>query len=227
MQAVSMSSMTSENKKELETAFESIHELLAKRQKTLDEREKELEQQRKQLELEKQQMGVDSYKPSDVIHLNIGGDTTLAVLRKTLTLVEGSMLAARFSGRWDDSLEKDRDGNFFIDQPIELFRPMINYLRHCECETPRSLSVKSPDASFFEKRDATYTDFLRMVEYYGMTPGIYPTKFFFTVDYRKTPRSTIAVSSPENSRPLPWNPQDIRERFRALRLRWRRQKRFR
>jgi hypothetical protein len=29
------------------------------------------------------------------------------------------MLAAKFSGRWDDSLEKDADGNFFIDQPIE------------------------------------------------------------------------------------------------------------
>jgi hypothetical protein len=41
------------------------------------------------------------------------------VLCRTLTSVEGSMLAAKFSGRWDDSLEKDADGNFFIDQPIE------------------------------------------------------------------------------------------------------------
>jgi hypothetical protein len=29
------------------------------------------------------------------------------------------MVAAKFRGRWDDtSLEKDADGNFFIDQPI-------------------------------------------------------------------------------------------------------------
>jgi hypothetical protein len=28
---------------------------------------------------------------------------------------ERSMLAAKFSGRWNDSLEKDADGNFFID----------------------------------------------------------------------------------------------------------------
>jgi hypothetical protein len=36
---------------------------------------------------------------------------------------EGSMLAAKFSGRWDDSLEKDAHGNFFIDEPVELFQP--------------------------------------------------------------------------------------------------------
>ena len=60
----------------------------------------------------------DDDKPegcSEVLHLNVGGDLT-AVLRRTLTSVEGSMLASRFSGRWDNSLERDRDGNFFIDQ---------------------------------------------------------------------------------------------------------------
>ena len=63
----------------------------------------------------------DEDKPegcSEVLHLNVGGDLT-AVLRRTLTSVEGSMLASRFSGRWDDSLERDRDGNFFIDQVRE------------------------------------------------------------------------------------------------------------
>ena len=30
--------------------------------------------------------------------------------------VPGSMLASRFSGRWDDGLEKDKHGNFFIDK---------------------------------------------------------------------------------------------------------------
>ena len=57
---------------------------------------------------------------------NVGGTLT-AVLRRTFTSVEGSLLASRFSGRWDDSIEKDRHGNFFIDQPIELFLPMIKY----------------------------------------------------------------------------------------------------
>jgi hypothetical protein len=57
-------------------------------------------------------------EPGDVLRFNVGG-ARIDVLRRTLTSVEGSMLAAKFSGRWDDSLEKDADGNFFIDQPIE------------------------------------------------------------------------------------------------------------
>ena len=42
---------------------------------------------------------------------------------------ESSLLAAKFSGRWDANVEKDADGAFFIDQPIELMMPLINYLR--------------------------------------------------------------------------------------------------
>jgi len=105
-----------------------------------------------------------------VLHLNVGGTTT-TVLRRTLTSVEGSMLASLFSGRWDDSLEKDRDGNFFIDQPFELFRPMLNYLRASSCETALAPPVTSPEFDSEEMRN----DFIRMVEYFGMTPGIYPT----------------------------------------------------
>ncbi|KAL7545293.1 hypothetical protein ACHAWF_008647 [Thalassiosira exigua] len=79
--------------------------------------------------------------------------------------------ASRFSGRWDESLEKDRDGNFFVDQPIELFLPMVNYLRAKACETALAPPVTSPE---FED-ETQRRDFIRMVEYLGMTPGIYPT----------------------------------------------------
>lgn len=102
--------------------------------------------------------------PCDVLHLNVGGHVT-AVLRRTLTSVEGSMLASRFSGRWDDSIEKDRDGNFFIDQPYELFEPMINYLRAKACETALAPPVTSPEFHSEEKR----RDFVRMVEYFGIS----------------------------------------------------------
>lgn len=114
--------------------------------------------------------GDHTESPNDVLHLNIGGTIT-AVLRRTLTSVEGSMLASRFSGRWDDSLEKDRHGNFFIDQSIELVQPMINYLRAKSCETALAPPVTSPEFESEEMR----RDFIRMVEYFGMTPGIYPT----------------------------------------------------
>ena len=112
----------------------------------------------------------DCLQPSDVLHLNVGGDLT-TVLRRTLTSVEGSMLSSRFSGRWDESLEKDRNGNFFIDQPIDLFLPMINYLRAKACETALAPPVTSPEFENEGKR----RDFIRMIEYFDMTPGIYPT----------------------------------------------------
>lgn len=81
------------------------------------------------------------------------------------------MLASRFSGRWDDSLAMDRNGNFFIDQPIELFQPLLNYLRAKACECALAPPVTSPVFEDEEKRRG----FIRMVEYFGMTSGVYPT----------------------------------------------------
>jgi hypothetical protein len=85
------------------------------------------------------------------------------------------MLASRFSGRWDDRLERDHLGNFFIDQPIELFRPMIDCLRARACETPHIRPARSPDKNDL-RSDRQYVDFIHMVEYYGMTAAIFPTQ---------------------------------------------------
>ena len=142
----------------LEDTLEALPQLLKKRQKNLEEREAELE--RKIATFEKETGNIQ--RPCDVLQLNVGGTLT-AVLRRTLTSVEGSMLASRFSGRWDDSLEKDKDGNFFIDQPIELFQPMIDYLRAKSCETALGPPVTSPE---FES-EVQRRNFVRMVEYFG------------------------------------------------------------
>jgi len=141
--------------------------------KSLKEQEEELTKSIKRLKEEKAEFGCG--ENNDVIYLNVGG-ALVATLRSTLTYVKGSMLAARFSGRWDDSLEKDRDGNFFIDQPIELFKPMIDQLRSRKCETPMSLVAMAPDLAFFNNNACNYDAFKRMVEYYGVTPSVYPTR---------------------------------------------------
>jgi hypothetical protein len=147
---------------------------MIERQKDLDEQEKELEERKEALEREKREFGVGDYTSSDVIPLNVSGHIT-ATLRRTLTMLEGSMLASRFSGRWDDSLEKDREGNFFIDQPYELFGPLLDNLRAQQAVTPLSYGVISPSRDDFKSSKA-YNDFKRMVEYYGMTPLIFPTR---------------------------------------------------
>ena len=152
----------------LDETLQNLTLALKKKQQHLEEREREVERALSALNRDKAELFGDK-SPSDVLHLNVGG-SLIGVLRRTLTLVEGSMLASRFSGRWDDSIEKDRDGNFFIDQPIELFQPMINYLRAKACETPLGPPLKSPHLKDYEMRQ----DFYRMVEYFGMTGGIYP-----------------------------------------------------
>ena len=106
--------------------------------------------------------------PNDVLHLNIGG-TKATTLRKTLTSIEDSLLAIKFSGRWDDGMEKDNEGNFLIDQEYFLFIHILNYLRNKSNGTEK-YCMQSPD---IEKRNG---DLYRMVDYYGLTNGLYPSK---------------------------------------------------
>jgi len=71
---------------------------------------------RKDRALEKLCLG----EPSDVISTSMLED--VRVLPFLGASVEDSVLATKFSCRWDDyleTLEKDLDGNFFIDQPKE------------------------------------------------------------------------------------------------------------
>jgi len=125
--------------------------------------------------------------PSDVLSLNVGG-TLVSVLRKTITAVPGSMLATRFSGRWDDNSEKDSNGNFFIDQPFELFGPIIDYLRKKRCHTAFAPPLKSPEAKHFGGDHDKYLDFLRVVEYYGMSQAIFPVRVEALFDYEWSQR---------------------------------------
>lgn len=147
------------------SALESLTQALKKRERELDEREAELSEQQKRLKTEIISAYGDT-SPSDVIQLNVGGKR-LDVLRRTLCSVEGSMLASKFSGRWDDSLEKDRDGNIFLDLDFDDFKMMIDFLRDKAIESPQ-YPVTAPQGN--EK-------FFRLLEYYGMTDGVYPTCF--------------------------------------------------
>ena len=78
------------------------------REQALEERERALQKALDGVSSEKQLMA--GRKPSDVLPLNIGGVKTHAS-RRTLCLHEPSLLAAQFSGRWDDNIEKDADAS--------------------------------------------------------------------------------------------------------------------
>ena len=65
---------------------------------------------------------------NDIIHLNVGGQK-LTTKRSTLCQIENSLLATMFSGRSDDSLERDRDGAVFLDFNPQHFVLILEYLR--------------------------------------------------------------------------------------------------
>ena len=179
-----------ELEKALEASLQDLPKLLRKQKEALEAREKELGLAKKALEQEHPTLGT----PSDVLRLNVGG-TRMDVLRRTLTSIEGSMLASKFSGRWDDNLEKDAEGNFFIDQDYNLFSLMINNLRARQNATPLGPPVASPleEGSGDEQER---NDFIRMVEYYGMTLGVYPVEFKLV---RGEPKNVQMIGHPDYS----------------------------
>ena len=109
---------------------------------------------------------------NDVLQLNVGGQTNIAVRRSTLTQFEDSMLAAKFSGRWDDSMEKDRDGNIFIHQDPESFVTLIKHLRLRMNSRTRSIPYRRLPTPSYE--------FCSMLEYYNLIPGVYPQRWVGT-----------------------------------------------
>ena len=149
-------------------ALSALTDVLSKREKELDAREEKLRKAEEIFEVDRTTVYGDT-NPMDVLHLNIGGTGT-TILRRTLTSVPGSMLASKFSGRWDDGLEKDKDDNFFIDEEFSLFHPMLKYLR----KKAHGIDKYPLDSPKHLGEGNTTQDFYRMVEYYGMTNGIYP-----------------------------------------------------
>lgn len=164
----------------MDDALSSLTEAFEQREKELNEREEKLREDEEKLREDEERFKAErtlaygETTPSDVLHLNVGGTKT-TVLRRTLTVIPGSMLASKFSGRWDEGLEKDKDGDFFIDQDFSLFSILLNYLRN-RANGDANFPFESPKLS--EDQYERRFDLFRMVDYYGMTDGMYPTKLY-------------------------------------------------
>ena len=75
---------------------------LDQREAKLKEREIALQKAIDELELEKKLMAGGTRE--EVVKVNVGG-TTIMVKRSTLCQCKSSLLAAHFSGRWDDNVD--------------------------------------------------------------------------------------------------------------------------
>lgn len=115
-------------------------------------------------------------KPTDVLTLNVGGQVNLQVLRRTLCAVPNSMMASKFSGRWDDQIERDGEGNIFIDYPPEIFQPLIALLRARVWGNEPKFALPAPTAKDFGGDDRLFRVFLAMLEYYGLFEVFYPVR---------------------------------------------------
>ena len=137
-----------------------LHGLLISKEKELKEREEEFARQVTLFNSENPLMGKDT----DILELNVGGRINIAVSRRTLTQFESSVLAAQFSGRWD--LEKDRNGNIFIDQKHDDFLILVDFLRLRMNSRSRQIPAK-------HLPKPTYS-LCSMLECYDLMPGVYP-----------------------------------------------------
>ena len=117
-----------------------IDEIVAKRFNEIIEGERaKMKAELDAYNAEKQRMKAVEVSDNDIIELNVGGHK-LTTKRSTLCQVEGSLLALMFSGRWEDSLERDQDGVVFFDFNPKNFIVILDYLRAKKVATPENLA---------------------------------------------------------------------------------------
>jgi hypothetical protein len=121
--------------------------------------------------------------PNDVLTLNVGGSCTVQVLRRTLTVIDGSKLASQFSGRWENSLIRDANGHVFIDQDSRLFVPLIHYLR-AKVNEETAMSYHKPPLSVqdFDGNATLFRDYLGMLDSLGLYDVLYPIRICDIMD---------------------------------------------
>ena len=113
-------------------------------------------------------------KSSDVLILVIGGEKTVRISRSVLTCVGGSKLAEMFSGHWDESLPKNEEDQFVIDQKPEIFLPLRDFLYSLACMAPSDAgSNPTPPMTPSFSNPSDEIAFRRMVDAYGLTNALY------------------------------------------------------
>ncbi|XP_028411069.1 uncharacterized protein LOC114533673 [Dendronephthya gigantea] len=106
-----------------------------------------------------------------IINLNVGGKT-FTTRKSTLCQVEGSLFATMFSGRWEDSVERDQDGTVFFDFNPNHFGVILNYLR------VKKIATSENPVSLFKISEDEANNFNILVEYLGLSDEIVPTEIF-------------------------------------------------
>jgi len=104
---------------------------------------------------------------NDVLEINAGGKL-ITVTRRTLTQLKGTVLAALFSGRWENKLQKDGKGHIFLDVNPSCFQSIIDYLNELKISPPDN----PPDPPAVEQEDEVFLE--RLMNMFGMDEIYHP-----------------------------------------------------
>eukprot|EP00933_Yihiella_yeosuensis_P004682 TRINITY_DN10906_c0_g1_i3.p1 TRINITY_DN10906_c0_g1~~TRINITY_DN10906_c0_g1_i3.p1 ORF type:complete len:357 (+),score=71.95 TRINITY_DN10906_c0_g1_i3:42-1112(+) len=126
---------------------------------------------RRQLEDEKSKMQSANIGKNDLIGLNFGGEQVVVVKRSLLLMFENSMLARMFSGRYEDQLDRDKDGNVFLDYSPKIMTPLIEHLRLCRDSSPEE-TVSLP-----ELEGGLQKSWSKMLKFFGLIDMFQATAF--------------------------------------------------
>ena len=104
----------------------------------------------------------------------------------------GSTLAAWFSGRWEDCLDRDDQGRAFLDFDPDLFQPILSFLRSCAiCSNPDARPAFAGIAASKQRAFTDLVKYLTLDDFLGngQETGLRPLMPSFSV---KTPEITIS-----------------------------------
>jgi hypothetical protein len=148
------------------TLWERLQESQRKKMKLLKDETEKLQREK---DIMNSVGAATSSIDDDIIEINAGGKI-IEALRSTLTLAApDTMFSYMFSGRWEESLKRDRNGRVFIDENSELIEIIVDFLRMKKREDPSKLAP--PPTVRDEKKD----NFLSLLNYYGLTEFFYPS----------------------------------------------------
>jgi hypothetical protein len=131
----------------------------------------DLNKEEKQLKIDREKLKQDKrisklVENIDVIQFNVGGEIIITT-RETLTKIPKSTLSLMFNGRWEHKLQRDQNGNIFLDFNPILFRHLLDQLQISETNDSIYLSPPSSQPSLVEP----FKKMLRKLGLYHLLPS--------------------------------------------------------
>eukprot|EP00386_Alphamonas_edax_P001836 GDKI01005534.1.p1 GENE.GDKI01005534.1~~GDKI01005534.1.p1 ORF type:complete len:347 (+),score=66.89 GDKI01005534.1:33-1073(+) len=158
----------------MQSGLQSVMRALEKEKAEVAAERNAVAEERHMLEQEKkamQKIAGNAVSPSGaIVVLNVGGKL-FTTTRSTLCVEENSLLASMFSGRWENSLQRDENGNVFLDFNPTVFSLLLDYLRAKQLAAP-DMCVPFPSPSL--EHGALWG---HMIDYFGIKPKFITDKF--------------------------------------------------